>query len=175
MEDFDFYSFVENKSDKNVFARFYDKYERTDQVNDHGLPVFKNNTWVEIRVRDSHDVVDTRATDEHKARFPEEYKFYLAKKEISKEGTPLTMFAFLNPAQIDCCEMRGIFTVEQLSELDKEKALSIGLVEEVLLAQKFIEMQKNNKDIKKYEKKIKELEDKVLTLTNQLNALRESK
>lgn len=174
MEDFDFYKVIDKK-DEGVFARFYDKCEKTDLINEHGLPVFENRTWVEIRIQNSYDVIDTPATKEHELRFPREYSLYLTRKEKQKDGTPLNMFAFLTTAQIECCELRGIYTVEELANLDKEKALSIGLANEVITAQNFLSLQKNNQDIKKYEDKIKELEDKVLTLTNQLNALRESK
>lgn len=174
MEDFEFYKVAENK-DEGVFARFYDKYEKTDELNENGLPKFEQRTWVNIKIRDCSDEVDTRATREHINRFPQSYNLYLTKKEKLKEGTPLTMFAFLNPAQVECCEIRGIYTVEALAELDEEKALSIGLLDEVKLAKKFIEMQGNNKDIKIYEEKIKELENTILRLENELKAYKETK
>ena len=174
MEDFEFYKAAENK-DEGVYARFYDKYEKTDEINGNGLPVFEPRTWVEIKIKDSYDVVDNRATREHINRFPNAYNLYLTKKEKLKEGTPLTMFAFLNPAQIECCDIRGIYTVEALAGLDKEKALSIGLTEEAELARKFIELQNNNKDIKAYEDKIKELENTIIRLENELNAYKETK
>ena len=174
MEDFEFYKAAENK-DEGVFARFYDKYEKTDEVNENGLPIFEPKTWVEIKMRDCSDVVDTRALREHINRFPQAYNLYLAKKEKLKEGTPLNMFAFLNTAQIECCDIRGIYTVEALAGLDKEKALSIGLTEEAELARKFIELQNNNKDIKAYEDKIKELENTIIRLENELNAYKETK
>ena len=174
MEDFEFYKAAENK-DEGVFARFYDKYEKTDEVNENGLPIFEPNTWVEIKMRDCSDVVDTRALREHINRFPQAYNLYLTRKEKLKEGTPLNMFAFLNPAQIECCDIRGIYTVEALAGLDNEKALSIGLTEESELARKFIELQNNNKDIKAYEDKIKELENTILRLENELKAYKETK
>lgn len=173
MEDFDFYSAVEKKQEKGVFARFYDKYEKTDELQENGLPKYENRTWVEIRVRDSYDVVDTRATREHIMRFPQQYAFYQTKKEKMKDGTPLNMFAFLNPAQIECCEIRGVYTVEQLAQLSDAQAMSIGLYDEQHLAKKFIEMQGNNKEIKAYEDKIKELENTILKLTEQINALQD--
>ena len=173
-DDYEFYKVAENK-DTGVFARFYDKFEKTDEVKENGLPVFVNRTWVEIRIQNSHDVVDTRADKEHIARFPREYNLYLTRKEKLKDGTPLNMFAFLTPAQIECCEIRGIYTVEDLAGLDKEKALSISLTEEVALAKKFIDMSKNNATIKAYEEKIKELENKILKLENEINAYKETK
>lgn len=172
MEDYDFYRMVESKQETGVFARFYDKYEKTSGFNENGLPIFKNRTWVRVQIQNSHDEVDTPATDEYISRFPREYQFYLTKKEKVKEGTPLTMFAFLTPEQIDCCDVRGIVTIEQLTSLDEQKALSLGLSDEVAIAKKFIELQANNKSIAEYEKKIKELEERITYLENENKALK---
>lgn len=175
MEDYEFYKVINDKQETGVFARFYDKCEKTSEILESGLPKFITRTWVKIQIQNSYDEVDTPATDEHISRFPREYQFYLTKKEKIKEGTPLNMFAFLTPEQIESCDLRGIVTVEQLARLDEEKALSLGLTLETELAKKFILMQANNKDISEYEKKIKELEDRIAYLENENKSLRENK
>ena len=171
MDDSAFYSFVEKK-DTGDFARFYDKFEKTSEFNENGLPVFANRTRIEIRVRDSHDVVDARATDEHKRRFPQEYALYLAKKEKTRNGTPLSMFAFLNAAQVQCCEFRGIFTVEELAALDEMKASEIGLLDEMKLAQEFIKVSSNNKELAEVTQENKRLKAEIERLKEQVKALK---
>lgn len=171
MDDSAFYSFVEKK-DTGVFARFYDKFEKTNEFNEKGLPVFALRTRIEIRVRDSHDVVDARATDEHIRRFPQEYNMYLTKKEKARAGTPLNMFAFLDKAQIECCEFRGIYTVEDLAALDDQKASEIGLLDETRLAKEFIKVSSNNKELAKVMEENDKLKAEIERLKEQVKALK---
>ena len=152
MEDVDFAvfnGFLNRKQEQGVFAKFYDKYEKTGAILENGLPEFKCRTYIEIRVRDSYDVSDRPAEDNDIRRFPAEYQNYLVRKEKLKEGTPLNQFAFLSPAQIGACDFRGIYTVEALAELDDDKAKSIGLLDESALAKRFLEVSKDNKAIAK--------------------------
>ena len=90
----------QGESEKNVAARFYDKAVKTNMVADNGLPVFKNVTYVEIRLKDNNtEVFNQPATAEKIRRFPKEYALYqLSKKQVEK-GTPLEQFAFLTAAE----------------------------------------------------------------------------
>lgn len=163
-----FNSFVNNRQEQGVFAKFYDKIEKTGKFLENGMPEFKTKTYVEIRVRNDYDVTDRAADMMDIRRFPAEYQLYQVKRKKMEEGTPLNQFAFLSPAQIEACDFRGIYTVEALAELDQDKAKSINLTEEVELAKKFLEMSKNNQIIAEYQKKIEALENKVRTLEERL-------
>ena len=156
MSDFQLFQQILNDSheQKGVFARFYDRYVKTDEIGANGLPIFKCVTYLEIKIRDQHDVVDRPAEKEDFLRFAKEYAAYQLKKEKIKSGTPLNQFAFLSVPQIECCEFRGILTVEDLASLKDEQALALGLKREKELAADFLEASDKNKMIADFEKKI---------------------
>lgn len=149
---------------QTVFARFYNKQIRTGEFDEHGLPVFATRVYVKIRVLNSFDEVDRLAERQDMTRFRAEYNKFLTEEERAKQGTPLNMFAFLSPAQIECCHIKDIYTVEELSKLDKERSASYGLTSEVEAAKKFLSFSKNNKAIAEANKKIAELEKQVAAL-----------
>jgi cell division protein FtsB len=175
MSDFDFAVFNSylNNRETNVFARFHDVMVKTGEFNKNGMPEFKSVVYVEIKVKDSRDVVDRPAREDDIRRFPREYQFYEVKKDKVKSGTPLNQFAFLSPIQIESCNVKGIFTVEDLASLDEERARNIGLLDEVAFAKKFLEMSKNNNAIAKYEAEIKKLKAEIVKLKDELKAVRE--
>ena len=157
---------------KSVFAKFYNRDVKTGKFTKEGLPEFVKKIYVEIRVVNSFDVVDRPAEREDFARFAQEYKMFLESAKRTAEGTPLNMFAFLTPAQIECCNIKDIYTVEELSGISKEKAKELGLESEVELAKKFLGSSKNNKAIAEANKKIEELEELVAGLKAENEELR---
>lgn len=170
----EFQGVIDNKSENGVVARFYDKVVKTDEVNEHGLPVFKNKCFCEIRIRDNNcDVYDQPADREKIMRFPVEYSRYLLEKKQAEKGTPLNQFAFINAAEIESLKFHGIFTVEALAELEDEKALQLGLDNEKKLAEKFLKANSNNLKISEFEKKEKEYKKTIADLTKEIEELRE--
>jgi len=158
--------------EKNVAARFYDKAVKTAEVSANGLPIFKNVTYVEIRLKDnSTEVFNQPATQEKIKRFPKEYALYKLSKEQAKDGTPLEQFSFLSAAEIATCKNRGIFTVESLADLDFEKVNSLGLQNEHVLAQMFLEEAGINLKIKKFADREKEYQEKIRTLEEKIELL----
>ena len=176
--DFAMFQQMANNTDdeRNVAARFYDKAVKTDKVAANGMPIFKNVTYVEIRLKDNNtEVFNQPASDEKIRRFPREYALYKMAKEKIKDGTPLEQFAFLTVAEIETCKSRGLFTVEDLAALSKEKVQFLGLENEHDLAVKFMQNAQNNKLVaemtareKDYLQKIADLEDKVCDLQRAL-------
>jgi cell division protein FtsB len=160
---------------KTVFARFYNKQIRTGEFDEHGLPVFATRVYIKIRVVDSFDEVDRMADRQDMQRFAQEYEEFLKRAEKEKKGTPLNMFAFLSPAQIECCNIKDIYTVEELSKLTKEKAADLGLIDEVEAAKKFISFSKDNKAIAAANKRIAELETQLEALKAENAELRNIK
>lgn len=173
MEDFDFEisNMLSKEPNKGVFAKFYSKFVKTGQFLENGLPEYQEKLYIEIRTRGDSDIADRPAENEDIRRFPQEYNFYLAKKEKMKNGTPLNQFAFLNAAQIDACNIRGICTVEDLAGLTDEQALSLNLTDEKKCAIKFLEVSKNNAVIKEYEKENAALKERIAQLEDELKAL----
>ena len=159
-------------SEKNVAARFYDKAVKTNEVAENWLPVFKNVTYIEIRLKDnSTEVYNQPATAEKIRRFPKEYALYQLSKKQAENGTPLEQFAFLTAAEIATCKSRGVFTVEALAELDFDKVQSLGLQDEHVLAQMFLEQSNNNKMLDEFAKKEAEYERELEALREQLAAV----
>lgn len=165
-----------SKGEEGVAARFYDRSVKTSKIDDNGMPVFENVTYVEIRIKDNNtDVYDQPADKEKIRRFPLEYQRYQLERKQIKDGTPLNQFAFLDAAQIDTLKVRGIFTVETLAELPEEKAVQLNVVREYELAAKFLANAKDNKVLlewqereKAYQDEIKKLQEEIATLKKQL-------
>ena len=162
----------QTQDEKNVTARFYDKAVKTSEVSENGLPIFKNVTYVEIRLKDnSTEVFNQPATEEKIKRFPKEYALYKLSKEQAKDGTPLEQFSFLTAAEIATCKNRGIFTVEALAGLDFDKVNSLGLQNEHVLAQMFLEEAGINVKLKKFADREKEYQEKIRALEEKISAL----
>lgn len=176
MYDLDFNMFnsvLQNRGkEEGVFARFYDKLVKTGNIQENGLPEFKQKTYIEIRTRNSSDSPNRLADDADIARFPREYNFYLAKKEKQKEGTPLSMFAFLTVQQLESCDLKGVFTVEALAGLTDEQAQSLGLTEERNIAVKFLEVSKDNGALARLEEENAKLKAQIATLEDEIKALK---
>lgn len=174
--DMDFAMFQQmlnqKETEKNVAARFYDKAVKTEEVAANGLPVFKNVTYIEIRLKDnSTEIFNQPASTEKIKRFPREYALYQLSKKQVENGTPLDQFAFLTSAEIATCKSRGVFTVETLAGLDFDKVQSLGLQNEHVLAQMFLEKSENNKMLNDFSKKELEYEKEIESLREQLAVL----
>lgn len=161
-----------HKSEDNVFARFYDRVVKTDEITKTGLPVFKTVCYCEIRIKDNTtEIYDQPATEEKYKRFPIEYAQYQLSRKKAEKGTPLEQFAFLTAAEIVSCKYRGIFTVEDLAALDIEHAKELGLIKESTQARLFMGKSSEIKQsidaaqlIESYKNKIAELEAEIESL-----------
>lgn len=174
MEDFDFAMFdsvLNSKRDSGVYARFYNKFVKTGNIQENGMPEYKERLYVEIKVRGDADVTDRPADENDIRRFPQDYNLFLVKKEKMKDGTPLNQFAFLSVPQLEACDKRGILTVEDLAKLTDEQAKELSLVDERNCAVKFLEMAENNAVIAKYEEEIKALKQENVALKDKIKAL----
>lgn len=163
------------RSDNNVFAKFHKKWVKTGNVKENGMPEFIEKLYIEIKIKGNTDVVDRPVNETDMMRFPREYAFFKNKEEKAKEGTPLNQFAFLTVPELDLCETKGIFTVEDLSNITKEQAQDMNLTTAKELAIKFLQMAKDNKAIAKFEDEIKALKAENEKLKDELKALKESK
>ena len=168
----------QNKNHRNdsLAARFYDRPVKTDRLDTNGLPVFKNVCYCEIRIRDNTtEVFDQPATDEKIARFPVEYARYQLSRKQVENGTPLEQFAFLTLSEIETCKYRGIFTIEALADLSDVHAKDLGIEEERILAQRFLEGSRKVKQTLDIEKLEAEYKQKIAALEAEINALKNLK
>lgn len=163
----------DSSSEEGVFARFYDRAVKSNELGENGLPKFKMICFCEIRIKDNNcEVFDQPATPDKIKRFPAEYaRYQLGKKQV-KDGTPLEQFAFLSAAEVETLKIHGIFTVETLAELPKEKAVQCGLENEKALAMKFLEQAHNNAAIADWQKKEEEYRHKIALLEEEIASLK---
>lgn len=177
--DLDFGMFQEVLNNQNkevgVYAEFYDKAIKTDEINEQGMPVFKNVLYIKIEMKDNRDVYDQPASKEYIRRFPVEYNRYLLNKKEMEKGTPLNQFAFLSAEQFESCKYHGIFTVERLAELTDEQTNMLNLNSEREAAKKFVAISKNNGKIADFNKKEKEYKDEIRALKEQIKELQAAK
>ena len=176
--DMDFALFrqaADNVNDeRNVRARFYDKAVKTEQTTANGLPVFKDVTYIEIRLKDNNtEVFNQPASEEKIKRFPREYKLYLAAKKQTATGTPLEQFAFLSVAELETCRNRGIFTVEALAGLNMEKVQSLSLQKEHRLAKLFLKQSANNKTVADFAQREAEYQAQIEKLNKKIEFLQQ--
>lgn len=168
-----FQSFLNGeKKEKGVVASFYNKFVRTGRFLENGLPEFETKVFIKIRIVNSVDEVDRPADEADIQRFSREYALFQLKNEKNLKGTPLNLFAFLSPAQIACCEFRNVFTLEDLIELDENKAEALGLMQERETAKKFLDFSKNNKLIFDFENKIHFFENEISRLKEENECLK---
>lgn len=170
-----FEKFANNvNSEDGVIARFYDRVVKTDKLTEDGLPKFKLVCFCEIRIKDNNsEIYDQPATKEKIRRFPREYELYKISKQQAEDGTPLEQFAFLDAAEIETLKMRGIFTVESLANLPKEKAEELSLVKEKDLAYKFVQQAKGNLGLAEWQKKEEQYLEKISLLESRLESLQQ--
>ena len=161
------------EDERNVAARFYDKAVKTEEKTAGGLPVFKNVTYVEIRLKDnSTEVFNQPATPEKIKRFPREYALYCQSKAKIENGTPINQFAFLTAAEVATCQNRGIWTIEALAALAPQKALDLGLSDEVEKARLFSLAAKAQYDATTFAVKEKEYQSRISALQDEIAALK---
>lgn len=162
-----------SKGEEGVTARFYDRSVKTSKINDNGMPVFENVTFVEIRMRNNYtDVYDQPVDPDKIRRFPAEYQRYQLERKQVENGTPLNQFAFLDAAQIDSLKVRGIFTVEALADLTAEQAVQLNVVREHELVAKFLANAKDNKVLLEWQEQEKAYQDEIKKLQEEIAALK---
>lgn len=118
--------------DSRLWVQFYDK-PRVDNFSTQkeGHPIFKDRVYVRIQVPGNQlSIIDTYATDAHKARFPREWQAYLNRKGTDQQiiGTPLNHWPLLTPAQAE--ELRAIkfMTVEHIAGASDAQLQAIGMI-----------------------------------------------
>lgn len=164
---------TKTRLDDGVSARFYDRIIKTQEMDANGIPKFKCVCYCEIRIKDNTtEIFDQPATKEKIERFPVEYaRYQLSKKQI-QQGTPLQEFTFLTLSEIETCKYHGIFTLEALTQLDKEKAKALNLLKEQDLACKFLENGKKLKTVNDIEEIKKSYEEQIAKLRNEIEKLK---
>lgn len=122
---------------------------------------------------DSLSVVERRARDADKQRFPKEYEAFKKMQEFVPDGTPLETWPLLSRAQVEDLRYNGIHTVEDLADIADSNLPALGLGGRTLRkhAQAFIETSKAGALPAQLVRENEDLKTRLEMLTNQLETL----
>jgi hypothetical protein len=154
------------------FARFYTRaVEDTEQSQLQGRPVYRNEAFVEIRVRDDPFMVShVPASEEFRRTWPREWDLYQRAATISAEGCPLEMWPFLRPADISGLKLRGLMTVEQIAALQGDLPDELADLRE--RAQQYL--QPESKTVQQLRAKIAQQAKEIMSLQALLEGARQA-
>lgn len=109
----------ESKADEGLLVRFfYKNVENKMESQAQGRPVFKEKTYIEIRVAGQRDVQACRPTTHaDKQRFPRHYEAFEKRVEPPTEGMPLAEWPAITRSQAEEMAFMNVKTVEQLATM----------------------------------------------------------
>jgi dsDNA-binding SOS-regulon protein len=107
------------EADKSLLVRFfYKNVQNKLESQQLGRPVFKEKTYIEIRVAGQRDVQACRpVTYADKQRFPRHYEAFEKRVEPPTEGMPLIEFPAITRTQAEELSFMNVKTVEQLASM----------------------------------------------------------
>ncbi len=104
-------------ADKALLVKFfYKNVENKLESTAAGRPIFKEKTYIEIRLPGQRGIQACRpVTHADKMRFPKHFEAFEARMEPPTEGTPLTEWPQISRTQAEELSFLHIKTVEQLA------------------------------------------------------------
>jgi hypothetical protein len=109
----------QQEADKALMVRFFYK-DRPDKAKtmEEGRPIFKEVTYVEIRVAGQRDVQACRpASLADKQRFPLHFEAFEKRVEPPSEGMPLSEWSQITRSEAEELTFMSVKTVEQLASM----------------------------------------------------------
>jgi hypothetical protein len=158
------------EADKSLLVRFfYKNVQNKLESQQLGRPVFKEKTYIEIRVAGQRDVQACRpVTYADKQRFPRHYEAFEKRVEPPTEGMPLIEFPAITRTQAEELSFMNVKTVEQLASM-KDANLSKFMNGYKLRDQAVKWLESNTLAVDDAEKN--ELKSSVFELQEQVNDL----
>lgn len=113
-----------------------------------GKPCFEDQEFVDILIPgDRRSMASERVNDEHKTRWPAEYRAFKEGRELPLDGTPLANWpnGLMTRSRVEELVYFHIRTVEDLAGVDDAKLVNIGMGGRELreAARKFLDVAKN--------------------------------
>lgn len=102
------------KDDDASRIQGYDVYREVEKVKISGFIHGDNQL-------DTGQIIDTVASAQHKARFPEHYRRFKLEQKETTVGTPLKMWPAISIADVRTLSSLGITTIEQLAEVEAKE------------------------------------------------------
>jgi hypothetical protein len=105
------------EADKALMVKFfYKNVENKMESQAQGRPVFKEKTYIEIRIAGQRDAQACRpVTHSDKQRFPAHYEAFEKRMEPPADGMPLLEWSLITRSQAEELSFLHIKTVEQLA------------------------------------------------------------
>tara|TARA_R110000803_G_scaffold1805_1_gene5902 strand:+ start:8784 stop:9443 length:660 start_codon:yes stop_codon:yes gene_type:complete len=109
----------QQEADKGLMVRFFYKNVKNKMESENlGRPIFKEKTYIEIRVAGQRDVQACRpATHADKQRFPLHFDAFEKRMEPPTEGMPLSEWTKITRTQAEELSFMNVKTVEQLASM----------------------------------------------------------
>ena len=109
----------QSEADKSLMVRFfYKNVENKLESQAQGRPMFREKTYIEIRVAGQRDVQACRpVTHADKQRFPRHFEAFEKRMEPPTEGMPLAEWPKITRTQAEELSFMNVKTVEQLASM----------------------------------------------------------
>ena len=115
--------------ESNLFVSFYsDAIEIKAESEKLGRPVFRDLPFIKIVVPgDVNNIIERKATDADKEKFPKAWARFQASEAEGHEGTPLEQWPQMSRSMVKECKYFEIHTVEQLAGLSDINVSRMGM------------------------------------------------
>jgi hypothetical protein len=117
------------QSESNLFVTFYiEAVEIKAESEKQGRPVYRDVPFVKICVPgDVNNIIERKATDDDKQKFPKAWARFEASEAEGHEGTPLEQWPQMSRSMVKECKYFEIHTVEQLANLSDINVSRMGM------------------------------------------------
>lgn len=162
-----------------TFAEFYmEAVEFKAESEKEGRPVFKEIPYIRLMVvGDRNNILETKATDYYKQRYPREWKAFQDREQGTIVGTPLSQWPQITKSQVKEAEFFNIKTVEQLSEVSDSALQKIGMgwMELRMKARNYLEAAKSDSFKSAQAAENERLRQEIEALKASFNAMQEDR
>ncbi|MEN5063567.1 hypothetical protein [Achromobacter aegrifaciens] len=112
-----------------MFVEFYsDAVELTHESEREGRPIYKEMPHVKIMIPgDPHNIIERRATDVDKQKYPKAWARFERMEAAGQEGTPLEAWPQINRAQVKEAKYFEVHTVEAMAGLSDSHCMKMGM------------------------------------------------
>jgi hypothetical protein len=159
----------------NTFPRFHVRAEQNNfKTQLEGRAIFEDREFVEIICPGQMKSIPIEPVNEdHKARWPAQYKAFKDGLAMPDEGTPLEQWPLMTPAQVQNFKAANIRTVEQMAGLDDSVLQNIGLGGREIRqrARDFLESAASSAPLERERARADAAEGEVALLKNQMQDL----
>jgi hypothetical protein len=135
-----------------------------------GRPIHDGVVFVMIRHPGERDCTDRPATEQDKARFPQQWAAFAQNMSQVPEGTPLEILFPLNPEIASNLRSQGVHTVEQLAALSGDALRRVGMGSQGMQvkAQQFLAQASKGVEFHQMQAALKGRDDRIAALEESL-------